>query len=58
LSKPIFSSLAKGGLAIIKILLIVAGIAAVCCIVAAITCLIAASREIQMPDIEDVEIVE
>jgi hypothetical protein len=43
---------------IIRILLIVAIIAAVYCIVAAIVCLMAASREIELPDIEDIEIVE
>jgi hypothetical protein len=53
-----FSSCTKGGLTIIKILLIVAIIAAVYCIVAAIVCLVAASREIELPDIEDIEIVE
>jgi hypothetical protein len=45
-------------LIIIRILLIVAIIAAVYCIVAAIVCLMAASREIELPDIEDIEIVE
>jgi hypothetical protein len=45
-------------LAIIKILLIIALIAAVYCIVAAVACLVAASREIELPDIEDIEIVE
>jgi len=53
-----FTSLSKGGLTIIKILLIVALIAAACCIIAAIACLVAASREIELPDIEDIEIVE
>ena len=43
---------------ILKIILIVAIIASVYCIVAAIVCLVAASREIELPDIEDVEIVE
>jgi hypothetical protein len=33
-------------------------IAAVCCIIAAVVCLVAASREIELPDIEDIEIVE
>jgi hypothetical protein len=51
-------SLSKEGLTIIKILIIVALIAAVCCIIAAIACLVAASREIELPDIEDIEIVE
>jgi len=45
-------------LAIIKILLIFALIAAVYCIFAAIACLVAASREIELPDIDDIEIVE
>jgi len=48
----------KGGLAIIKILLIIVLVAAIYCIWAAIDCLIAAAREIEMPDIEDIEIVE
>jgi biopolymer transport protein ExbB/TolQ len=48
----------KGGLTIIKILIIVALIAAACCIIAAIACLVAASREIELPDIEDIEIVD
>ncbi|MGW8302987.1 MAG: hypothetical protein ACWGNO_13005 [Desulfobacterales bacterium] len=43
---------------IIKILIIVALIAAVYCIIAAIACLVAASREIELPDIEDIEITE
>ncbi|MGD9080618.1 MAG: hypothetical protein PVG96_14825 [Desulfobacterales bacterium] len=43
---------------IIKIILIVAIIAAVYCIVAAVACLVAASREMELPDIEDIEIVE
>ncbi|MBW2584870.1 MAG: hypothetical protein JRE36_15155 [Deltaproteobacteria bacterium] len=43
---------------IIKILLIIAVIAAVYCIFAAIVCLVAASREIELPDIEDIEIGE
>jgi len=45
-------------LTILKILIIVALIAAVYCIIAAIACLVAASREIELPDIEDIEIVE
>jgi hypothetical protein len=53
-----FETTSKGGLTIIRILLIVAIIAAVCCIIAAIVCLVAASREIELPDIEDIEIVE
>jgi len=36
----------------------VALIAAVYCIIAAIACLVAASREIELPDIEDIEITE
>jgi len=36
----------------------VALIAAVYCIIAAIACLVAASREIELPDIEDIEIVD
>jgi len=39
-------------------LLIIALIAAVYCIFAAIACLVAASREIELPDIDDIEIVE
>ena len=54
----LFPSLSEGGLTIIKILLIVALIAAVSCIIAAIVCLVAASREIELPDIEDIEIAE
>jgi hypothetical protein len=45
-------------LTIIKLILIVAIIAAVYCIAAAVICLIAASREIELPDIEDIEIGE
>ncbi len=48
----------KGGLTIIKILLIVVIIAAISCIGAAIACLMAAAREIELPDIEDIEIGE
>ena len=48
----------KGGSTIIKILLIVVIIAAIYCISAAIACLIEAAREIEMPDIEDIEMVE
>jgi ABC-type multidrug transport system permease subunit len=51
-------SFLKGGLTIFKILLIVAIIAAIWCISAAIICLVAASREIELPDIDDIEIVE
>jgi hypothetical protein len=36
----------------------VALIAAIYCIIAAIACLLAASREIELPDIDDIEIVE
>ena len=54
----IFQAGLRRGLTIIKILLIVAIIAAVYCIFAAIICLVAASREIELPDIEDIEIVE
>ena len=46
------------GSIIIKILLIIAALAAVYCLCAAIACLLAASREIELPDIEDVEIIE
>jgi len=53
-----FQDCLKGGLTIIKILLIIAVIAAVYCIFAAIVCLVAASREIELPDIEDIEIGE
>jgi hypothetical protein len=45
-------------LTIITILLIVVLIAAVYCISAAIACLIAASREIELPDTEDIEIAD
>ncbi len=51
-------SFLKGGLTIIKILLIVVIIAAIYCIGAAIACLMAAAREIELPDIEDIEIGE
>jgi hypothetical protein len=50
--------LSEGGLTIFKILIIIALIAAICCIIAAIVCLVAASKEIELPDIEDIEIVE
>jgi hypothetical protein len=33
-------------------------LAAIYCLVAAIVCLVAASKEIELPDIEDVEIIE
>lgn len=48
----------KGGVTIFKILLIVVIIAAIYCIGAAIACLMAAAREIELPDIEDIEIGE
>lgn len=48
----------KGGVTIIKILLIVVIIAAIYCIGAAIACLIVAAREMELPDIEDIEIGE
>ncbi len=43
---------------VVIILLIIVGIAAMLCLFGAIDCLLAASRENQLPDIEDVEIVE
>ena len=52
------SHIFKGGLTIITILLIVVVIAAVYCISAAIECLIAASKEIELPDAEDIEIAD
>ena len=48
----------KGGSTIFKILLIIAALAAIYCLIAAIACLLAASKEIELPDIEDVEIIE
>lgn len=48
----------KGGVGIIKILLIVIILAGICCIGAAIACLMAAAREMELPDIEDIEIGE
>jgi hypothetical protein len=42
----------------LKILLIIVGIVAILCLFGAVTCLLAASRENQLPDIEDVEISE
>jgi len=45
-------------LTITKILLIVVAIAVLYCLIAAIICLLAASREIELPDIEDIDIVE
>jgi hypothetical protein len=58
LERPENFKVLKGGLTIIKILLIVTLIAAVYCIIAAVAILLAASREIELPDIEDIEIVE
>jgi hypothetical protein len=37
-------------------LLIIMGIAALICLLGAIRCLLAASRECELPDIEDIEI--
>ena len=48
----------KGGLTILKILLIIVIIAVIYCLGAAIACLISATREIDLPDIEDIEIGE
>jgi hypothetical protein len=42
----------------VKILLIIIGIVALLCLFGAITCLLAASRECQLPDIEDIEVIE
>jgi hypothetical protein len=42
----------------VKILLIIIGIVASLCLFCAILCLLAASRELQLPDIEDIEVVE
>lgn len=42
----------------IEILLIVIGIVALFCLFDAIRCLLVASRESQLPDIEDIEIEE
>jgi len=42
----------------VKILLIIVGIVAILCLFGAVTCLLAASRENQLPDIEDIEIAE
>jgi len=41
-----------------KILLIIIAIVALLCLFFAIKCLLAASRECQLPDIEDIEIDE
>jgi len=42
----------------VKILLTIIGIGALICLFGAIQCLLAASRECQLPDIEDIEVVE
>jgi hypothetical protein len=42
----------------IKLLLIFTGIVVLMCLFGAIACLLSASRECQLPDIEDVEVVE
>jgi len=42
----------------IKILLIIIGIVALFCLFGAIACLLSASRKCQLPDIEDIEVVE
>jgi hypothetical protein len=39
-------------------LLIVLAVATLFCLMSAIACLIAASREMELPDIEDIEITE
>jgi hypothetical protein len=41
---------------VLKILLIIMGIAVLICLLGAIGCLLAASRECELPDIEDIEI--
>jgi hypothetical protein len=41
-----------------RILLIIIGIVALICLFGAIRCLLAASRECQLPDIEDIEVEE
>ena len=51
-------SWSEGGITIIKILLIIVMIAAIYCLGAAIACLISTAREIELPDIEDIEIGE
>jgi hypothetical protein len=38
----------------IKVLLILVGIVAILCFFGAVTCLLAASRENELPDIEDI----
>jgi hypothetical protein len=48
----------QGGSTIIKLVLIILCGAAVVCLFAAVACLVAASQEFQLPDIEDVEMVE
>ena len=45
-------------LMVVIIILSIVGLAAVICLVAGIACLLAASKEIQLPDIEDVEVLE
>lgn len=45
-------------LIIVLILLIFIGIVAILCLYSAAVCLLAASDENQLPDIEDVEVVE
>lgn len=42
----------------IKILLILVGIVAMLCLIGAATCLLAASRENQLPDIDDIKTAE
>jgi len=43
----------------VKILLIIIGIVALLCLFGAVACLLAASRECQqLPDIEDIEVIE
>jgi hypothetical protein len=48
----------KGALNNMKLLLIVAAAAIAFCLFGAIVCLVAASREMDFPDIEDIEIAE
>ena len=48
----------KGAFTKMKLLLIVAAAAIACCLFGAIACLIAASREMDLPDVEDIEIAE
>jgi len=42
----------------LKILLFIIGIVALLCLFFAIKCLLVASRECQLPDIEDIEVKE